>query len=410
MKSEKWHVAGICLLTFVFCSLVSGLTGCAPQKEVSKTLQDKPLASFQTTLLQTAFDIATAMPVNPHIKDRSKAQYKTVTACLELDQPIRALSYADKIGNWRRGMGYADYAFYSIQQGATNNVLHYLELADEISKLATQDWRRDRIKAKIAQTHLLMGQTETAAKFSNNLEPSESGKAEKTEAMLSREDDFSVQTNQLDGLILSENFDLVKNALYALAQLFDRFYGNADQRMTIEEKIKSSWDTLPYAIRIDLWFVLTEISLKHADSSKALGLVEETEALMSSVTWPVEYQIPLKARLTGLRFRAGDTNTAHSSLTDLQIFYQEHQSDIINIYKAETLIPVAEAFQVMRDSFQAVDIYRQAVEASVENPNSRPQAEDLSAICLSMALHGVEPDETLWNRIHEVQSNLGDPW
>jgi hypothetical protein len=64
----------------------------------------------------------------------------------------------------------------------------------------------------------------------------------------------------------------------------------------------------------------------------------------------------------------------------------------------------------MRDPTEALAVYKQAAEAAVENPNSRPRAEDLSAICLSMAKRTVEPDAALWARIREIKSALGEPW
>jgi hypothetical protein len=53
---------------------------------------------------------------------------------------------------------------------------------------------------------------------------------------------------------------------------------------------------------------------------------------------------------------------------------------------------------------------RRFVEEGVENPNSRPRAEDLSATCRSMALHAVEPDADLWKRMRQIGDGLGPPW
>ena len=64
----------------------------------------------------------------------------------------------------------------------------------------------------------------------------------------------------------------------------------------------------------------------------------------------------------------------------------------------------------MGDTATALSAYKRAVEEGVENPNSRPRAEDLSATCLSMAVHGVEPDAVLWTRIRQINDGLGDPW
>jgi hypothetical protein len=371
---------------------------------------DKPLAAYQNQLLDLAFETATMIPVNPHIKDRSRSQEAVVTASFELVQPQRALGYIEKIGDWRRGAGYADYAFYCAQHGFTNDVQHYLTLAEQISAIADQDWRRDRIKIKISRTHTLLGQTRQADQFSTGVESSESGKVAQVEAMISDVDDFDSQIKNIDDLIASGNFDLVKNALYACAELFNRFYDHAEHRAQAEEKIKASWNLLPLFVRIELLMELSGVALQHTDSPKALELVKEAKAILDGATWSAEYQIPLAARLAGLHFRCGSTNGARAELQATLDLFKEKQSEIINIDKAETLIPVAEAFQVMGDTASALAVYKQAVEAAVENPNSRPRAEDISAICLSMAKYKVEPDAALWMRIREIKGALSDPW
>jgi len=400
-----WRVS---LLSSVLCSLIAGLTGCAPQQP--KAPQDKPLLAYQNELLDLAFETATMIPIVPHIKDRSKAQAAAVSLCFELDQPQRALRYIEKIGDWRRGAGYADYAFYCAQLGFTNDVQHYLNLAEQISLIADQDWRRDRIKVRIAQTHLLLGQTGHAEHFSSNLEKSEAGKAEQVGAMVCAEDEFDARMAELDALLAIGDFDLTKNALNTCVQFYDRFYDNVLRRTAVEEKVKASWTKIPYNIRIELLSDMAGFSLKHTDAANALRLVNEAKALMDSVTWPVEYHIPIMARLAGLRFRCGETNAARAELLAALDLFDGKQSAIINIDKAETLVSVAEAFQTVEDSAKALAVYKQAVEAAVENPNNRPRAEDISAICLSMAKRSVEPDAALWARIREIKGALGEPW
>jgi tetratricopeptide (TPR) repeat protein len=403
-------VLNSCFLIPAACLLIPGFTGCSPQQKQPTAPQDKPLAAFQTNLLQTAFDFATAIPVVPHIKDRSRSQESVVTVCFQLNQPQRALGYIEKIGDWRKGAGYADYAFYCAEHAFTNEVQHHLDLAEQISTLTDQDWRRDRIKIKISRTHSLLGQTELADRFSTGVDSSESGKVAQVAARLSDSDDFDSQIKDIDALIASGNFDLVKNALYVCAELFDRFYDNSERRAQAEEKIKSAWTPLPLFVRIELLMELSRFALQHTDPPKAQELVNDAKTILDGATWPAEYQIQLRARLAALRFRCGGADVARAELQTALTLFNEKQSEIINIDKAETLIPVAEAFLVMGDSAQAQAVYKQAVEAAVENPNSRPRAEDLSAICLSMTLNKIEPDEALWKRIKEIQANLGDPW
>jgi hypothetical protein len=64
----------------------------------------------------------------------------------------------------------------------------------------------------------------------------------------------------------------------------------------------------------------------------------------------------------------------------------------------------------MGDEARALSFWMQAAEAGVENPNSRPRADDLAATCMSMVKAKVAPDEKLWLRLRAIASGLGEPW
>jgi tetratricopeptide (TPR) repeat protein len=337
-------------------------------------------------------------------------QANAVNLCFELDQPQMALRYIEKIGDWRRGEGYADYAFYRAQHGITNDAQLYLNLAEEISSVTDQDWGRDRIRTAISRTHTQLGQSGLADKYKIGVDQSESGKVARVEATLCTETTLDAQIQALDALIAPGDFDPVKNALYAYAELFGRFYENTERRTQIEEKIKTSWKPLPFFIRIDLLIEMSGFALQHADQVKARELVDEAKAIMDSLAWPAEYYIPLASRLAVCRFQSGDEAAACSMATGLLTFYNEHQSEILNTDRSKTLCSVAEAFKEMGDTSSALAAYKQAVDVGTENRNSRPRAEDLSAICLSMVKHRMEPDTALWARIREIKGALGDPW
>ncbi len=425
VAGDGWRALRFGILSSVLCLLISCLTGCdrkpagkevslqpdqQPAEKTANLPQDKPLAVYQNELLDLAFETATKIPINPHLTDRSRVQANAVTLCFELDQPQRALRYIEKIGDWRRGEGYADYAFYRVQHGITNDAQHYLKFAEEISAITDQDWGRDRIWTVISKTHTLLGENDLAEKYKSGVDMSESGKVARVEATLCTEETLDTQTQALDALIVSGNFDLVKNALYAYAELFDRFYENTARRSQIEDKIKADWHPLPFFIRIELLMEMSGFALQHADQAKSRELVDEAKTIMDGLAWPAEYYIPMAARLAICRFEAGDEAAARSLATGLLTFYNEHELEILNTDRSKALCSVAEALKDMGDFSAALAVYKQAVDAGAENKNSRPRAEDLSAICLSMLKHQMEPDAALWARIREIKGALGDPW
>jgi tetratricopeptide (TPR) repeat protein len=349
------------------------------------------------------------MPVDPHIKNRSRLQEAVVATCLALEQPERALLYAGQIRDWRRGAAYADLALFHAQRRADTEVQSLMDRAAEIAD-GEEDWRKERIRVKIARVHALMGRAEMATRFEEGVEPAERGKVARIEAMIAAPDSFDEQMEALTTLIDTQQFDIVRNALVACAKLFNRFYDDLDCRTKAEDKIKASWGSLPVFVRMELLMELANASLAHADSTKALALLDEAKNLVEIPRWQPQSIIPLMAQLARLRFRAGDEAGARAEAELALALFDAKRDTIVNIYRAQTLRPIAEAYYAMGDTDAALDLYKRAVEAGMENPNSRPRADDLVAVCCSLALHAVEPDAVLASRIREIQAGLSDPW
>lgn len=377
--------------------------------DVAAELSDGPLAGYQGELLDVAFEAASKMPLFPHIKNRSRAQESVVDACLELDQPRRALGYTEKIDNWRRGMGYANLAFYCARYGHTVPVPHLLEQAALVAE-TTEDWRRDRVRVRVAQVHALLGQSRQAQEFEAGVVASEAGKVAGARAMTSDEQTFAQQMETIDAFAATGNFDTLRNAMDSATRLFDRFYDDTERRTQVEEKIKAFWNPLPLMIRIDLLTALAEFALAHGDQAKALTLVDEAQAILASADWTAESLIMLMTQLAELRARAGDPEKARTAVQAAREVFEAEKDRILDIHRADSLRRLAEAYQAMNDTSAALAAYKEAVEAGVVNPNSRPRAEDLSATCCSMALHEVEPDPELWRRIRQIGEGLSEPW
>ena len=380
---------------------------------------DKPLAAFQVELIDLAFKAASAPPLNPHIKNRSRMQEDVAVTCLALEQPQRAVHCVEAIENWRRGTGYADVSYYFAQRGLKVEAQRYIDLARQVSETAedesveggsAQSWRRDRIKAKIARTYLALGAPEQAAKFENGLAKPEAGTVNTAKAALSDAGAFDAQIKELDAVLLTGEFDQVRSGLDSCAQLFNRYYADIDRRTIVEEKLKGSWNKLPIMVRIDLMFELTGHALDHADQVKALALVNETGLLVESGKWLPEDQIPLVAKLAALRHRAGDGSKARVDLDAALASFDAHREKIADIYRAAILRSVAEAYQSMGETAAARKAYMRALDEGIVNPNARPRAEDLSATCCSMAQHAVEPDAEIWTRVRKICADLKAPW
>jgi tetratricopeptide (TPR) repeat protein len=376
---------------------------------------DAALAADRARLLDLAFDAATSLPVRPHLKDRSRAQEDVVTAWLELRQPQRALAGAHRIENWRRGACYADYAFYCAQAGHTEGIEEHLEraskIADDHAKLeASQDWHRDRIRAKIARTWLLLGKPDRAAPYATGVVESEAGGFAALAARLADPASADSRLATMDDVFAKGDVDQIRNALDACVQMYGAFWGHTERRARIEAKVLAGYRKLPPELGIDAIVRLAKTASAKEDPKKALELLKVARGLLEGARWLPEDRIRITARLAVVRHESGERGPARESLDALLAGYAYEREKIVDIYRAGALRAIAEAYQAVGESKAALDVYKRAVEEGVGNPNSRPRAEDLVATCLSMARARVEPDAALWTRLQEVRRGLGDPW
>jgi hypothetical protein len=413
--TTSWIAAALWVAMGAAGDETSGKDG-GPAK--SAALADKALAPYQEKLLDLAFKAASSLPTNPHQKNRARMQGDVVAACFELDQPRRALRCIEKIDNWRRGLGLADYAFYCAKHGGTSpdvsEIEHYLSQAQEIADTHrgddAQDWEKERILGSIAATRLVLGQKEQAGAIAKKLESAEAARIEPVKAGLADAAACDRQLDAMDHLVVAGTFDQIQFGLRACAQLYDLHFGDAERRAKIEAKIESSWAKLPLQIQIELLEELAGYALAHNEPAVALQQVHLARTMVDGANWAADDRIPLVARLAGLRFRCGERDPAKADADAALALFDAQRTKIVDIYRAKVLRSLAESYQTMGDTGDALRCYIRAVDAGVENPNSRPRADDLAATCVSMAIHGVPPDGELSDRLVAIGDKLGPPW
>lgn len=390
----------------------SQATGAAAAGQlVAAKVADAALAPSRVELLEVAFRAASALPLDPHVKNRSRAQEAVVATCLELDLPQRAERYAGGIENWRRITAYADVALHLARGDHKEEARRLLVLAEQAAQSHTDEsleWRSERARAKLASVHLWLGEDEQAAKLALGVGEAELGSLQSAQA--ERSADFDSQLAAILSAVKVGGFDPVRNALQACAQLFGRFYGDSERRALAEQTIKGSWGLLPIQVRIELLSELANGALAHADLDKARSLVDEAQALADGHAWLPEDRVPLMARLAGLRFRAGDVQQARCANDAALAHFEAERAKIVDIFRAGALRPVAETYAAMADRDAALRVYRTALDEGALNPNSRPRAEDLVATCCSMARSGLELDEDSLKRINALYLALKAPW
>jgi hypothetical protein len=214
----------------------------------------------------------------------------------------------------------------------------------------------------------------------------------------------------LDSALESEVFDELRAALVACAGLIDRHWSDAERRVHIEARMREVWAPMPGLVRAELLMLLASVGLEHGDTAAALAWLDEMPELLAQMRSMPELHVPLLARWSGLRHRAGDSAGAQRAAEEAWTTYVETRERMFDIDRADALLPLAETCHALGDRPRSLELYALALEECVHNPNSRPRAEDLSAACLSLAKAGIEPDEKLRERLIEVRGKLGDPW
>ena len=373
------------------------------------TIVDQPLDAYRLQLLDLAYDTASAMPLTPFIKDRSRAQESVAQACFALQQPQRALKCIEGIANWERGAGYADFAFYSVQHGDARDVQRFLDMARQIAS-AEEDWRRDVVLIKVAKTLELLGQSQQAAELENGMVDAEVGKLEVVRAGRIDDADFDKQFGGLSETLASGIFDRMRNALDACLVLLDRFYDDQSRRELMLKRTNFYANQMPPSIRIDLQEKIAECAIKHGDQSTVATSLKEVQYLVEHYGWLPESRVPLLARVSRLQAMAGDKDAARKSADAAFAMFNAESERIENFDRADALRPIAEAYLILGDSAVALATYKRAVAEGAINPNARPRADDLTATCISMAKCGVEPDAELWVSLRQIRDGLVDPW
>lgn len=385
----------------------------ASPRDMAATDVDEPareLETYQTELLEFALDAAETIP---YPKPRGVAKELVAVTALRLDAPVAARRYADTLENWRRGSLYGDLAMYYAGLDERERAAALADAALEVAKVTEtedpQSWRRGRIAAKIAHVYVLHDRGSEAAEMLAGFESPDIGIVDNA-----RVKNLTVQ--ELDAYLANVerakdygNLELVVYTFESVVELIERFYEDPARRKRLVATIEEHWDALPVGERVDLTIRLADVSLEHGDEERALELLGDAEDAVAGQRWSARAAIPLVARLAAMRHGAGDKAGARAGLREALIAYDEARPELTDIWRAETLRPIAEGYLTVGDVEQARAIYARALEEGNGNPNVKPRAEDLSATCCSMASSGFEPDESMWSRMRELREGLVQP-
>lgn len=374
---------------------------------------DAPLASYRLDLLQRAFGAVSAMPTEPHRKNRARAQESVAKACLQLEQVQLAEQFARRIDDWRSGVCLADLAIHWLGKGQAAQALPLLTAAERVAEQAGSDaqgWRRDRVRARIGAAHLLLGDEKLARTYAAGAVAKDLVEFEATLARQSAVEAFADQLAAVDAVVATGEFDPICGALAVCVALCDRYHADAPRRDELESRVLTAYAKLPPGVRLELVLQLVASAVKHGDLARAGRLLDRAEALLGTATFRAEDELGELARLAAWRGKVGETTRARKALVAAAARYYESVDRIVDIFRAGVLRELAVAYARIGDPAESLRLFRAAVEAGQQNPNSRPRAEDFAATCAAMAIEAIEPDAALLARLEQIQKGLGNPW
>lgn len=396
--------------------LLSLLAGSVPARAAAEStdakapaaVPDEPVAAYRVALLELSHEAASAYPLVPHIKNRSRAQQRGVEAAIELGQLGRAERYAKDIANYRRGRAFASVAAALAERGEGAEARRLVAEAEQIADTAgIEPWRRANVRVEMARALAILGETERAEALLKNSPIADAGDARGVaQARLRVRDDFDSHFQHLTAAVRSDEFFRVHAGLWGLAGLFDIAYEDAEKRDQILAVFDDPPSAIPGGFVVEAMVDMTDTALQHEDRATAGDLLERIEAFTEGKVGSVRYGVPLQARLGELTYRNGQEEEGLAMLEAALSRYEGGASELNPLWRPEVLRPVAEGFAKIGDHDRALAVYRRVVELGAENPNLRPRIDELTATCLSMAVRGVEPDAALFARLRNLTQGL----
>lgn len=379
------------------------------------------LQQHQRELLQLAFDAASAFPLEPHGKNRSRAQEQVVVACFELGQPELALAYGTRIADWRRGVAYADFAWWSARQGDEKRAREYIGLArDVIAQEArnptAQEWRADLVRLKVGRALAALGDQAEAAKLgpidvtsTHAVDSSWASTAAERVASMTLEQ-AKAELAEIDLHFAAMSLGQQQTVLATLARLHGASFADAALRQDCEVRVAQYWTKMPPALRLDALATMVENHAAARRGDEARALLPAMREIVAGHQWRAEDRLPQVARLIELTAATGDVERArHEAERELEGWHAERDG-IVDIWRAGALRPLALAWFAIGDADKAQDLLALVLEEGMENPNARPRCNDLVATCVALARRGIEPSPQNWQRMREIRGSLRDPW
>lgn len=396
----------IASLALAGCAAAPTGTGARDQPELA--LPESKL-TWQQSLLDEAFRTASQLPERPHARARARLQEEIANAALDLGMIELALSYGDRIADWRRGEVLALAAQRFARAGDMARARTCMAGALDVAATST-GWTRDRVLTEVAAAHVALGEVDSARTLAAQVPPEDTGRVEAALSGLVKESELDRQADAFDQAIATKNFDLARSGIDGYLAWYARVAKDAARADRAVKAIRAAAPDLPRDLQVTY-------AVKLADALAAQGHREECNAelaaaalMLAETAFLPEDVGPLTATVARARARHGDAVGARQLLQSALDTYVARHAEIADVFRAGYLRPVAEALAAVGDDSGARACWMMALDAGATNPNAKPRTEDLCRTSLSMVRAGAEPDAATRQRMADIRADLKDPW
>lgn len=388
---------GLCLL-----GLYSG------QAQAQQIDGHAALTKTHTELLDLAYSSASTFPLVPHIKNRAQAQFWVAEAAVELGDLDRAAAISKDIPNFRRGVAFALLSHALLMQGhEQQSQVHFENARLSAAMSGLDDWERGFILAGLARVHMSRGETNDAMRLLDHEQVKRSGATELIGLTIAAQvTDVKQQLKLIESQVEDGDFSSVQIAIWTYAGLMKMYHEDEKRFAELFKDLNWAGQPVPGHVRMPAMMHVAEYVIGHGTPAQAAPLLEGLDRIILDSGLPPIYRIPARAEVVKLRFLAGDTEAADKDLASILKDYEASRQILRDYQIAQVILPIAEIYAVMGDREKSLDYYRQTIEAGVINPNIRPQLSDFTRACVSMALHGVEPDDSMWQLLRNTHHRV----
>lgn len=409
MKNKN-RIIVLILWTSLICCFMSGVSEGTERCETSISE-----SGYHMEALQWGFMFASAIPVKPHVVDRSKSQYDALRAYLDCNMPDQAAEQAGCIADWHKCLCYADLSMYYVQKAEVEKIQHYLQQARDCCDELTgwqKSWQKDRVLLRIAEVQVMAGQLENAEKTEAELPADIVDMARIIRfSRLNAPEDYGKAVKQLQSMESSGSMEVKRDIAKAYIGILRQLGTKATKEHCdfLRTRVYDVSQQLPRLIEHEILRLLSRTAFSANQQETGRNVLEYAEKQVKKHNLKARYDVKSLAALAEIWHQeARHPKRCDSLLREAGDLL--NKSGLKGIYRVPALISLAKGYGIQKKHDTAWDYFRQSLEAVRFQKNARPRAMALTEICVAMGRCGCSVPEDIQKEFKQFYKELGRPW